>query len=256
MLQKRVIPVLLFKGEGLVKGVQFKNHQYVGDPINAVQIFNAHDVDEILFLDITATAEGRIPDPQMIQRIADQCLFPFGVGGGIRTLDDARKILSSGAEKVCLNTYAFENPKLITEIAEIYGSQSVVVCIDVEKSFFGKYQVKTRSGKSNTKLSPVEAAKLVEKYGAGEIVIQSIDKDGQCEGYDIDLIRQVADAVKIPVIAVGGAGNLDHMKVAVKEGHASAVAAGSMFVFHGRRKAVLVNYPEPAALAAFHEETE
>ncbi|MBI2463491.1 imidazole glycerol phosphate synthase subunit HisF [Candidatus Peregrinibacteria bacterium] len=269
MLLPRVIPCLLLKGKGLVKGVKFKDHRYIGDPINAVQIFNTMEVDELLFLDILATQEKRIPDLDLIQKIADQCLMPFGVGGGIQNVSQIRDILSSGAEKVCLNTSALENPDLIKEASEIFGRQSIVVSVDIkknnggtsEKRNFGNENAKIRAKvcfseipkesydvyiHCGTKVFSDDLAKvirLVEEKGAGEILLNSIDRDGTMEGYDLDIIRKVAENSRIPIIACGGAGSISDLRDGIVEGHASAVAAGSMFVFHGARKAVLINYP-------------
>ncbi len=248
MLKPRVIPCLLLRDQGLVKGVRYQDHRYIGDPINAVHIFNAKEVDEIIFLDIAATAQGRIPDPEMIQRIADQCLVPFAVGGGIRTVDDAAKILSSGAEKVCLNSAAFDRPGLVTEIAARFGSQSIVVSIDVKKNFFGKYEVYTHCGTQKKPGTPEEWATAFEEAGAGELLLNVIDKDGTREGFDLKILQKMHGTVNIPVIASCGAGSAEHLRAALVEGKAHAVAAGSFFVFHGRRQAVLISYPDEAEL--------
>lgn len=244
MLQSRVIPCLLLKGLGLVKGQKFSNHTYVGDPINAVKIFNDKEVDELLFLDISATAEKRTPPIELVAKIADQCLMPFGVGGGIRTVDEARSLLKVGAEKVCICTAAADNPNLISEIANCFGTQSVMVSVDVKKDFWGKSKVFTRCGSKNIGMTPVEFAKQSEKFGAGEILINSIERDGTMQGYDLELIKEVSSAVSIPVIACGGAGSYSDLKKPLTEAHASAVSAGALFVFHGPRRAVLINYPD------------
>lgn len=242
MFRPRVIPVLLIKGNGLVKTVGFKSPKYIGDPINAVKIFNELESDEIIFLDITASAEGRAIPTDLVKNIGDEAFMPFAVGGGIKELSQAREIISAGAEKVVINTYVSNNYKLVSEIAKVYGSQSVVVSIDTKKNIFGKYKVYTHGGVKSTKLDPVEHAISAEDQGAGEIFINSISKDGIATGYDYEIISAVSDAVKIPVIACGGAGHHDHFKMAINSG-ASAVAAGSMFVYHGPRNAVLINYP-------------
>jgi cyclase len=226
-----------------VKGTRFKAHKYVGDPINAVRIFNDKEVDELLFLDITATEEDRIPPLELVQTIADQCLMPFGVGGGIKTVEHARQILARGAEKVCISTAAVRDPTLISEIASRFGSQSVVVSIDVKQSLFNKIRVRTHCGKRGTNFHPVEFAQIAEQFGAGEILLNDIDRDGTMQGYNNSLISDVASAVSIPVIACGGAGTYKDLAVPLRQGGASAVAAGSLFVFHGRRRAVLINYP-------------
>lgn len=243
MLQVRVIPALLLKGKGLVKTIKFKDSTYLGDPINAVKIYNEKEVDELVFLDITATKEKRKPSPAYITQIANECFMPFGYGGGITSLDEVKEIIKAGAEKVVLNSSAVTNPKLVRESADMIGSSSVVVSIDAKKKLFGKYEVFTESGTKASGLEPVLHAKNMEKFGAGELIINSIDKDGTMEGFDLELVKQVSEAVSIPVIACGGAGKLSDFSEAVKIGKASAVAAGSMFVFHGKKRAVLINYP-------------
>lgn len=251
MLNIRVIPILLLKGKGLVKTVKFKNPKYVGDPINAVRIFNEKEVDELMFLDIEANIEKHPPQFNLIKDIVTECFMPFGYGGGIRNVEDVRNILKNGAEKAILNTSALETPKLIKEASEIFGSQSIIVSIDVKKSGLGKYQVFKYSGTIKTKFSPQDLAIKVEKLGAGEILINSIDKDGTMEGYDLDLVKKVTEKVDIPVVACGGAGTVQHFQEAVKIGGASAVAAGSMFVFHGPHRAVLINYPSQKELEQY-----
>ncbi len=243
MFRPRVIPVLLLKNLGLVKSVQFKNYRYIGDPINAVKIFNDLKADELVFLDITASADKRLISLDFVKNVGDEANMPFSVGGGIKTIDDIKQILNSGAEKVVINTAACENQDFIKEAADVFGSSTIVVCIDVKKKFLNGYLVYTKEGQKNTGKNPVEYAKLVEEMGAGEIIIQSIDKDGTMEGYDIDLIRMVSENVTIPVVALGGAGTFNHFREAVDQGLASAIAAGSMFVYHGPRRAVLVNFP-------------
>lgn len=243
MLLPRIIPCLLLKGKGLVKGVQFTNHRYIGDPINAVQLFNTMEVDELLFLDIAATQEKRIPDLELIQKIADQCLMPFGVGGGIQNVTQIRDILSSGAEKVCLNTSALENPDVIKEASEIFGRQSIVVSIDIKKNNAETYDVYTHCGTKIFSHDLKNVIQLVEEKGAGEILLNSIDRDGTMQGYDLDIIRKIEENSTIPIIACGGAGSISDLRDGIMEGHASAVAAGSMFVFHGPRRAVLISYP-------------
>lgn len=254
MLLPRVIPILLLSGRGLVKGERFSGHRYLGDPINTVKIFDAKEVDELIILDIDATREFRLPPLELVQQVADQCLMPFGVGGGIKTVEDARRILEAGAEKVCLNTHALENPDLVSAIARDFGSQSVCVSLDVKKGWLGKQEVRVRCGSKAVSKDPVETARRMEQAGAGEIMVHSVDRDGTMQGYDIPLIRSVADAVDIPVIAAGGAGAVQHLRQAIAEGGASAAAAGAMFVFHGRRRAVLVSYPSKDELAEIRGE--
>lgn len=249
MIRTRVIPCLLLKGEGLVKTVGFKKPTYIGDPINAVRIFNEKECHELVFLDITATLEGRRPRLDVIADIAGECFMPFAYGGGIRDIEEARQILALGVEKLVINSYAIENPAFISEAARLFGNQSVVVCIDVKKNFWGKYEVYTHSGQKNTKKSPVHWAQEVERLGAGEIIVNSIDRDGMMQGYDIGLIKSVTDAVNVPVVALGGAGSVDDLGNAVREGGAAAVAAGSFFVFYGKHRAVLISFPADKELS-------
>lgn len=243
MFIPRIIPILLLKGKGLVKTVKFKEPKYIGDPINAVKIFNDLKADELIFLDITATKEKRCVSVELIKDIGDEAFMPFGVGGGISTIGQIEQILKAGAEKVIINTNAIINPALIEQAAKIFGSQSIVVSIDVKKSFLGKFKVVIKDGTENTKLNPADAAKRVEDLGVGEIIINSIDNDGTMNGYDLKLIKSIVEQVSVPVVACGGAGNLAHLKDAYTSGNAHSMAAGSIFVFHGPRRAVLVNYP-------------
>ena len=238
----RVIPCLLLRGRGLVKTIRFGNPTYVGDPINAVKIFNDKEVDELLFLDITASLDNRTPDKKLMSEIASECFMPLAYGGGVRSLDDIRELFALGVEKVAINSHAMSNPEFVKAAAEAFGSQSILVSIDVKRNFLGRYEVWSRSGRYKTGQDPVTVARLMEAMGAGEILLNSIDRDGMMQGYDVDLIRQIAKAVQIPVVACGGAGNLEHFTEAVRAG-ASAVSAGSMFVFHGRHRAVLISYP-------------
>jgi cyclase len=243
MLNIRVIPCLLLRGQGLVKTVQFKDAKYVGDPINAVKIFNEKEVDELILLDILATIEQRRPPLRLIFEVASECFMPLCYGGGICSLDDIKEIFNLGVEKVAINTSAINNPYFIKGAAEKFGSQSIVVAIDVKKNLLGEYEVFTHGGRKSAKLDPVRLAMEIEEMGAGEIFLNSIDRDGTMQGYDIELIKKVTEAVSIPVIACGGAGKLSDFAVAIKEGGASAVAAGSLFVFHGEERAVLISYP-------------
>jgi cyclase len=251
MFRPRIIPVLLLKNKGLVKTVKFKNPTYIGDPINAVRIFNDLEADELVFLDITATNEGRTISSDIVKEIGDEAFMPFAVGGGICSFNDAHLLINAGAEKVVLNSTAIRNPVIVREIAENFGSQSLIVSIDVKKTLFGEYQVVIHSGKKKTNISPVEHAINMTASGAGEILINSIDRDGTMQGYDIELIRSISEAVDIPVIACGGAGEIEDFVKVTKLGKASAVAAGSMFVYHGPRKAVLINYPEKSVLKKY-----
>jgi len=243
MWRPRIIPCLLLKNKGLVKTVRFKDPTYIGDPINAVKIFNDKQADELVFLDITATSENRTISLDLVRKLSDECFMPFAVGGGFNKIGQIKNAFKFGAEKVCINSAAITNTDLIKEASKIFGNQSIIACMDVKKNLFGKYQVHTHAGTKNTKLDPVQIALELEKAGAGEIFLNSVDKDGTMQGYDIELIKRVAQKVNVPLIACGGAGTLTHFVDAVKLGKASAVAAGSMFVFHGRRRAVLITYP-------------
>lgn len=248
MLRTRVIPCLLLRGEGLVKTTRFSEPRYVGDPINAIRIFNDKEVDELILLDITASREGRGPAFGAIRDFASECFMPVGYGGGIRSLTDAREVLALGVEKIIVNTMALRRPALVAEISSEFGAQAVVVSIDVRKKLLGGYEVMAAGGTAKTGLTPVEHAKQMVALGAGEIFLNSIDRDGTGSGYDTALVRSVAQAVSVPVIACGGAGSLADFGIAVNEGQASAVAAGSMFVFHGKHRAVLISYPTRAEL--------
>ena len=243
MLKTRVMPCLLLRNAALVKTIQFKDPGYIGDPINAIRIYNEKEVDELIFLDIGATTEGKKPPFKIIENIASECFMPVAYGGGVRDIADVKQIFSLGIEKISLNSYVVENPQFVRQVADTFGAQSVVVSIDVKKKLFGRYEVRTHGGRKSTGLDPVSFAVEMEKMGAGEILLTSIDRDGTMQGYDIDLIRQVTSAVGIPVIASGGAGKVEDFGKAVKEGGASAVAAGSMVVYYGRNRAVLINFP-------------
>ena len=243
MFRPRVIPCLLLRNKGLVKTVKFKEPKYLGDPINIVRIFNDKEVDELIFLDITATVEHKKPPFKLLSEIASECFMPLGYGGGINNLEDIRTILSLGVEKVSINSHAIEDPSFITTAADQVGSQSIVVSIDVKKNFWGKYQVFTQNGRKKTGQDPLEFAVHMEQMGAGELLINSVDRDGTMQGYDLELIKQISGAVNIPVVACGGAGTVDDLAGVVNNGGASAAAAGSMFVFQGPHRAVLISYP-------------
>ena len=243
MRRIRVIPVLLLKQNGLVKTVKFKKPVYIGDPINAVKIFNEKEVDELIILDISATPEKRDPSYRKIAEIGSECFMPFGYGGGINEISQIKKILNAGAEKVVINSAAVNHPSLISEAARLFGSQSIVGSIDVKRDFLGKYKVFIHCGSRKINKDPVSYAKELENLGAGEIFLNSIDRDGTMLGYDLPLIESVSKAVNIPIIVCGGARNVDDFVLAVKEGGASAVAAGSIFVFHGRERGILINFP-------------
>jgi cyclase len=225
------MPTLLFKDFGLVKGIRFDSWRRVGTAMQAIKVYNLREVDELVFLDISATPEGRSPDLEIVDELADECFMPLTVGGGIQTVDDVQRLLRVGADKVAVNTAAVENPELISSIAQKFGSQCVIASLDAKKLADGAYELVTHSGTRPTGKDPVRFAREAERLGAGEILITSVDRDGTMEGYDIELIRSVSEAVSIPLIASGGAGNYEHMAEALQEGKASAVAAASIFHF-------------------------
>jgi cyclase len=244
MLRTRVIPALLLRNESLVKTVGFGKFTYVGDPANTVRIFNELEVDELLFLDITASRENRSPNLKVLSDIANECFMPLGYGGGIQSLSQAKAVFDIGFEKVVINTHAAANPALIGEISDHFGSQALVVSIDVRRGLLGNQTVHTLGGKRNSRLDPVTWAMEVEKFGAGEILLTSIDREGTWEGFDLELVKRITDAVSIPVIAHGGAGAVEHIGQVVKQANASAVALGSMVVFQKKGMGVLVNFPD------------
>lgn len=243
MFRARVIPCLLLRGRGLVKTRRFKEPVYVGDPVNAVRIFSEKEVDELVVLDIDASREGREPDYELVAEIAGECFMPVAYGGGIRTLEQVRKLIRSGVEKVVVNSAALDSTEVITAAAEVFGTQAVVAGIDVRKPLIGGYRVVGKSATMESKVKLDDHVRRVVAAGAGEIFLNSIDRDGMMLGYDLDLIRSVTHLVEVPVVACGGAGTVEHLREAVQDAGASAVSAGSMFVFHGKHRAVLINYP-------------
>lgn len=244
MLQTRVIPCLLLKDDGLVKTIKFKNPAYIGDPINTVRIFNEKEVDELIFLDIQASVLNSEPNYKLLAEIANECFMPLAYGGGLKKLDQVKRIFNIGLEKVAINTSACVNPNFITDIANLFGNQAVIASIDVKKNFFGKNEVVYKSGSQKQKLSPIEWAKEIENKGAGEILLTSIDRDGTWSGYDLELIKSITSVVNIPVIANGGAGSIKHLVEGKKIANASALALGSMVVYQKQGMGVLINYPE------------
>lgn len=248
MLKIRVIPALLLRDRGLVKTVHFKNPKYVGDPVNAVRIFNEKEVDELIFFDTTATIENRGPNFSLISDIASECFMPLGYGGGIRDLQDIKELFNLGIEKIVINTRAVKDPTFVKTAADTFGNQSIVVSIDVKRTLFGKYEVFTHGGAKGTGIDPVNFAKYMEEMGAGEIILTSIDRDGEMSGYDIELLKKVTSILTIPVVASGGAGRIEHFVDAILKGGAAAVAAGSFFVFSGKHRAVLITYPSEKEL--------
>ena len=249
MNDKRVIPFLLLKEEGLVKGVQFQKHRYIGDPINAVKIFNDKEVDELVFLDISARKRESI-NFSLLEDICSEAFMPFAYGGGITSCAQIERLFRMGIEKVVLNTELIHNPGLLRDAVSIAGSQSVVACVDVRKSLFGSYEIMVNNGREKAKVGLKEHLAFLAENGAGELVIQSIDREGTDKGLDAPLIDLVAKSVEMPVIAVGGASGLDDVRSILTGTDAAAVGAGSMFVFHGKHKAVLITYPSRRELDA------
>lgn len=243
MLATRLMPCLLMSNGALVKTVKFKNPTYVGDPVNAVRIFNQKEVDELILLDIDATTQHRGIDFDTLEKVVSECFMPICYGGGVRSIEDMRRLFNLGIEKVSLGAAAFDNPDLIRQAASEFGNQAIVVSLDVKKGLLGGYTARTLNGTKDTKMSPAIAAKYLENLGAGEIILYSIDRDGTWSGFDLKLIEEVVNAVRVPVVATGGAGSIDDIKVAVQEGGASAVAIGSMAVFQGKDLGVLIKFP-------------
>jgi cyclase len=250
MLQIRVIPVLLLRDESLVKTAQFKKFKYIGDPSNTVRIFNELETDEIILLDIKASLEGRSPNLKILSELVSECFMPLGYGGGITSLDQAKRIFDLGYEKVIINSHATIKPTLVEDISRHFGSQAVVAAIDIKRGLLGKSTVRTFSGKKATNKEPIAWAKELENRGAGEILLTSIDREGTWEGFDLGLLKRVSGAVSIPLIAHGGAGSVDDIGRAVGIGGASAVAVGSMVVFQKKGMGVLVNFPDKSELSA------
>ena len=247
MLRARIIPSLLIQRRGLVKTTRFTNPQYVGDPLNAVRIFNEKQVDELIILDIDATVNGREPDYDLIASLASECRMPLCYGGGVKTVHQVERIISLGVEKICISSAAALNPNLITKASQQVGNQSIVVALDVKKSgLFGRYDVFTHNGTKRLGRDPVDMAKQLAQYGAGEILLNSIDRDGTMNGYDLDLIDAVKGSVSLPLTALGGASSYDDLRSLVTRFGAIGVAAGSIFVFKGKYRAVLIQYPQLA----------
>lgn len=248
MFRPRVMPVLLLRDGALVKTQRFDKPRYIGDPINAVRIFNELRADELVLLDIQATAQRRVISRELVKRIGDEANMPFAVGGGIRTLAQIRELLAAGAEKIVIGNEAAERPAFVAEAAAAFGSSTIVVCMDVKRKLFGDLRVWVKNGRKATPYGPHEFAQRMVKLGAGELIVQSIERDGAMNGYDLPLVREIARDVPIPVVALGGAGSLLHLKAAYDEGQATGLAAGSLFVYQGAHRGVLINYPSRAEL--------
>lgn len=243
----RIIPVLLMDDRDLIKTVNFKDRTYLGDPVNAVKIFNRKGIDELAVLDIGATRNNREPDFEILKDIATEAFMPLACGGGITTVDQVHELLTIGYEKVIINTGLIRNPKLVSKSAELFGSQSIVASIDAVK-VNGTYKCVIADGTEVIEKTPIELAIEAERLGVGEIIINSIDRDGMMQGYDIKLVRDVVSSVKVPVVAIGGAGRIKDLKDVLENGHAHAAAGGSMFVYYGRLKAVLITAPSEREL--------
>ena len=243
MYRARIIPVLLVREGGLVKSERFRRHRYIGDPINAVRIFNDLKADEIVLLDIDATRKGRRISTELVNDVGEEAYMPFAVGGGVRTLDDIGALVEAGAEKVVIGTAAGVDPRFVRDAAEAFGTSTVVVCIDYRYGWFGRPGVFVKNGTGRTGHDPAAFAKIMQDNGAGELILQCIDKDGTYGGYDVKMVRSVSNSVAVPVIALGGASSVEDLREVVCEGQASAAAAGSLFVFRGMKQGVLINYP-------------
>lgn len=247
MLRPRIIPCLLVKNGGLVKTVNFGRPKYVGDPINAVKIFNEKEVDELIVVDIDASVQNREPDYVMIRNLATECRMPLCYGGGVKAVDQVERIISLGVEKVAMSSAAVSNPGIISKAAELVGSQSIVVVMDVKKNQRGPgYEVRTHNASKSTGRSPIDLAKQVEALGAGEVVINSVDCDGVMKGYDVELVSEVREAIRLPMTVLGGAGSLKDIAELIHTFGIIGAAAGSLFVFKGIYRAVLINYPSRA----------
>jgi imidazole glycerol-phosphate synthase subunit HisF len=247
MIRARVIPCLLLTESGLVKTVRFDEAKYVGDPINAVRIFNEKEVDELVLLDIQASREGRGPDFDRVQDIVNEAFMPIAYGGGVTQLAQAQQLIRLGVEKVVINHSALGGYGLLREMSEHLGAQAVVMSVDVKRDWMGRYKVYDASARATVDLDLVEHVRAAVAAGAGEIFVNDVTRDGVGKGYDLELLRKVSAAINVPVIACGGAGTLAHLREAIDAG-VSAVAAGSMFVYLGKHRAVMINYPQPAAL--------
>jgi cyclase len=246
MLRPRIIPCLLIKDKGLVKSTHFKDYRYLGDPMNAVRIYNEKEVDELILLDIDATVLNKEPNLKMIKHIAEECRMPLCYGGGIKTVEQAQNIFSLGVEKISLSSAAINNPTLITALAEKVGSQSVVIVLDVKKKLFGGYEVYINNGTTATGKNPFDLIKKYQDLGVGEIVINNIDNDGMMKGYDITLLEKARQASTLPLTALGGAGNLSDIGDLINKFGIIGASAGSLFVYKGKLKGVLINYPNPS----------
>ena len=254
MLRTRVIPCLTLINGSLVKTIRFKNHSYIGDPVNTVRIFNELEVDELCFLDIRASVERREPDYELLRQIAEECFMPLAYGGGVKTIESAHKILSTGFEKIIVNTQAFRQPQFISRLVDEFGSQAVIGSIDVKKNIWGKHQVYINGGTERIDGDPVEWAGRLIEAGAGELLITSIDNEGTWNGYDLPIISKIANTVSVPVIANGGAGCFEDLSQAVLQANASAVAISSLVVYQQKGMGVLINFPDKSSIEHLGQE--
>lgn len=254
MFRPRIIPLLLLDGTALVKTIRFGAGKYIGDPVNAVKLFNDLEVDELVFLDITATRENRTISPALIEQIGSEANMPFAVGGGIHKLEHIRHGLAAGAERVVLNVHALDCPGFVRDAAGAFGSSTVSVCVDVKRTWLGQERVYRHTSRKKTSYDALKYVKMIQDMGAGELILQSVDRDGVMGGYDLDLIRAVSETVSIPVVALGGAGSSSDLSKAYFNGYASAVAAGSLFVYQGKKRGVLINYPSAEEARALFKE--
>lgn len=250
MALPRVIPVLLLRNKGLVKTVRFKEHKYIGDPINAVKIFNEKGVDELCFLDIDASRESREPNYAYLREIATECFMPLSYGGAIKTLNQMKRLIQSGIEKMIVNTQVLDNPEIIRAATDAFGSSTIVGAMDVKKNLWGKYQVYSHVKRTTLSIDAVSHAERLQSLGVGEIFLNNVDHDGMMNGYDLELVHSITDAVDVPVIACGGCSSVTDIDRVINESNSSAAAAGSFFVFHGKHRAVLITYPEYSILEA------
>lgn len=248
LIRPRVIPSLLIMDGGLVKTKQFKKPEYLGDSINAVKIFNEKGVDELCIMDISKKRYDNGPNFDLIEEISSEAFMPLAYGGGIRNLDDAKRIFKTGYEKIILNRVLAENQTLATKIIQLYGSQSIIGSVDIKKNLLGRYAVFTDSGKKLVNRNPMGWCKTIENLGVGEIMLSNVNHEGMQNGFDTDIIRMISDNVRVPVIACGGAKNTDDLRIALTEGHADAVSAGSLFVYYGKKKGILINFPSEEQL--------
>jgi imidazole glycerol-phosphate synthase subunit HisF len=244
MFSPRVIPVLLYKNNGLVKSVKFKNYTYIGDPINAVRIYNECFADEIIILDIDASKKNSTIDIQLVKEVGEEANMPFAIGGGIDSIQKIYERLKNGAEKVVINSAAIRNPDFVKEASENFGSSTITVCVDIRKDLFGKYQVYSHRENKLVNTNYIDYIKRIEDCGAGEIIIQNVDNDGVMRGYDIKLYESLSKAIGIPIVALGGAGDIHDMEKLWNHSSVNSFSAGSMFVYFGKMKGVLINYPK------------